>query len=774
MAIAPAAPRASAHSSAHWCIAVGIDGYPFLPRLPAAAADAIALKGAWRSGGELGDRRCLLLSDHSAPVEGYPTYPNRENLRYWLRRVTETWVQPGDLLWVFLSGYGVSAGGRDYFLPVEANPSRPLDGALGFGEIYDFLAPLRGRAENILVLLDIHRGWPDGSLGAAGAEIETLARALGIPTLLASGRTDAPSEPGTVLDCPSPFGAAIAQLLAQPPSHNLFGVQRWLTERLRAEDGRSPQVIVEPPEMIYGTVLVHRCPELSDAPSPYILFPAGTALPPGMEPIAARSGEPGPEGDPENDPKNGSGEGPRSPDPDPDLAPDLEPELDPNPDREPETPPAPDQDQGDLENSPPPEAAIAVDGDNQGRVHPTAPEPPQSPTLDSPSEQIEIEDSDPVSDPLPTQSEPTVSETVLVTNLVTNSGSKSADDGDAIAPFLPDPDPIPPTWTARLTTVGSSLLQTLNAMSQNPRAFNPSAADSQFARNVFLWGGFLIVLLLGGVLLRNRADLMAPPRPQPANGLEPPLGEVPNLPPAQLADLARQHVEQGKFADAVAVVDAIPPEAQTPAVAETRRQALQRIDDDRLAQARIPIRISQASEFNKAIQQARAIPANDPLYPQAQQDIDRWSRVILDLAEGRARSGQFGAAIAAAQLIPADRAALHSQAQNAIRRWQTQQQQQASNRQILQQAIAVVEPGSASSYSRAIGLAAAVPAGQPEHFRARALREQWSDAILKIAYGRANQNQLDGAIAAAQLIPANTAAHSAARQAIKIWQNRKG
>lgn len=718
MAIATAAPRASAHSSAHWCLAVGIDGYPFLPRLPAAAADAIALKDAWRSGAELGDRRCILLSDHSDPLEGQPTYPNRETLRYWLRRVTQEWVQPGDLLWVFLSGYGVSAGGRDYFLPVEANPSRPLDAAIAFSELYEALGALKGRAENILVLLDVHRGWPDGSLGAVGAELETLARTAGIPTLLASGAMEAPSEPGTGLDCPSPFGSAIAQLLAQPPSHNLFGVQRWLTERLRAEDGRSPQVIVAPPEMIYGTVLVHRCPELSDAPSPYILFPAGTEMPPGTEPIAPRSGEPMPEPEEEE---------PRSPDP--------EPEPDPNPNPGPEPEPEP----------PSPDAAIAADGDNQDKIDPTP---------------------DPSLEPPETTDSPSISETVL--------GSTPPNDGNPTQPFTPDPAPIPPTWTARLTTVGSSLLQTLNAMSQNPRAFSPSAADSQFARNVFLWGGFLIVLLLGGVLLRNRADLMAPPRPQPANGLEPPISAVPNLPPAQLADLARKHVDEGKFADAVAVVDAIPPEAQTPEVAETRRIALQRIDDDRLAQARIPIRISQASEFNKAIQQARAIPADDPLYPQAQQDINRWSRVILDLAEGRARSGQFDQAIAAARLIPADRTALHSQAQTSIRRWQTQQKQQASNRQILQQAIALIEPGSASSYSRAIAVAANVPAGQPEHFRARALREQWSDAILKIAYGRANQKQLDGAIAAAQLIPPNTAAHSAARQAVKIWQSRKG
>lgn len=73
MAIAPSVSR----PPVHWCLAVGIEGYPFLPPVPAAAADALALKAAWTRVPDLGDRHCILLSDRADPVDGQPTYPNR-------------------------------------------------------------------------------------------------------------------------------------------------------------------------------------------------------------------------------------------------------------------------------------------------------------------------------------------------------------------------------------------------------------------------------------------------------------------------------------------------------------------------------------------------------------------------------------------------------------------------------------------------------------------------------------------------------------------------
>ena len=58
---------------------------------------------------------------------------------------------------------------------------------------------------------------------------------------------------------------------------------------------------------------------------------------------------------------------------------------------------------------------------------------------------------------------------------------------------------------------------------------------------------------------------------------------------------------------------------------------------------------SQASNFNRAIRQARTIEPYSPFYEDAKLDIIRWSEVILDIAQGRASRGDFTAAISQQQ-----------------------------------------------------------------------------------------------------------------------------
>ncbi|MCY7276768.1 MAG: peptidase C14, partial [Phormidesmis sp. CAN_BIN44] len=73
---------------------------------------------------------------------------------------------------------------------------------------------------------------------------------------------------------------------------------------------------------------------------------------------------------------------------------------------------------------------------------------------------------------------------------------------------------------------------------------------------------------------------------------------------------------------------------------------------------------------SKAIERASQIPASDPLYAQAQVDIDRWSRNILEIARRRAADRSYKQAIAAAQLVPKGRAQVSAEAQKAIADWQ--------------------------------------------------------------------------------------------------------
>lgn len=172
--------------------------------------------------------------------------------------------------------------------------------------------------------------------------------------------------------------------------------------------------------------------------------------------------------------------------------------------------------------------------------------------------------------------------------------------------------------------------------------------------------------------------------------------------------------------------------------------------------------------FQDAIAEAQQVPVGDPLYEQAQADITRWSRTILDVADGRAAAGQLNEAIAAAQLLPEDRPALQQMAQDRIRRWQ----QQLVNRDVLKQAQLGLEPGNAASFKAAIDLVKPIAPEYPEYATAQERLRQWSEDILAIARARAAKGDIQGAIAAAALVPEDSAAYPQAQQEIQQWQEQ--
>lgn len=87
-----------------------------------------------------------------------------------------------------------------------------------------------------------------------------------------------------------------------------------------------------------------------------------------------------------------------------------------------------------------------------------------------------------------------------------------------------------------------------------------------------------------------------------------------------------------------------------------------------LAEARAQIRPKTASEVALAIGQARQIPPGDVNYAEAQQQIERWSADLLDLAQQRADRGAYQDAIGAAQMITAGSSSYRA-AQTAIGQW---------------------------------------------------------------------------------------------------------
>lgn len=225
---------------------------------------------------------------------------------------------------------------------------------------------------------------------------------------------------------------------------------------------------------------------------------------------------------------------------------------------------------------------------------------------------------------------------------------------------------VPPAPTASIVTAGLSdrpvspaPISTSVVPVSPPSTSSENDEDSHFQRSLLMLGGLLFALLCFGVLFQNRSELTetpapteAAPQPQPIDRAAP----EPAPPPAVTAA----------------------PDTAAPATTSSALDAVRASLDRSIAASPA----TQISAFNQAIQQARRIPPTDPAYAQAQQDIDRWSALILKVAEQRANQSNGGSrrravqnyrsAIAAAQLVPRDRPDLYDRAQRLIAAWNRQ------------------------------------------------------------------------------------------------------
>lgn len=189
-----------------------------------------------------------------------------------------------------------------------------------------------------------------------------------------------------------------------------------------------------------------------------------------------------------------------------------------------------------------------------------------------------------------------------------------------------------------------------------------------------------------------------------------------------------------------------------------------------LDKAKVLLRNNQANSYVLAIRQASQIKPGDPLYREAQANMERWSRNILDVAQGRANTGNYRGAIAAASMVPQDPQPIFADAEKLIRQWTPLAKKQQANQVVLSTAKGLIRPNSATSYAQAIKMAQKIPAGDPGYVQAQALIALWSQRILNLARQRANDGNFALAIQTASLVPANTPAYNQAKQAIGQWQ----
>lgn len=269
-----------------------------------------------------------------------------------------------------------------------------------------------------------------------------------------------------------------------------------------------------------------------------------------------------------------------------------------------------------------------------------------------------------------------------------------------------------------------------------------------------------------GILGKDSQTTITAPTPSPTVSPSPSATTSPTVSPSPSAVIPKT--------PPTAAVDNPANNAKPASVPEREKAQEQEENQLVLDKARLWITAIQVSQYNKAIAQASQIKPNQPLYQQAQQDIERWSRVILDTAEGRAKQGNFQAAIDAAKMIPPEHQPTYEAAQRLIAQWQKHDSEQAANQRLLQEAQGWLKQGQASSYNQAIAIARGVPLGQPKYYEAKQLIGEWSQTILEIAKERASSGQLNAAIQTAALVPENTPAYRAAQEAIALWQRQLG
>lgn len=330
----------------------------------------------------------------------------------------------------------------------------------------------------------------------------------------------------------------------------------------------------------------------------------------------------------------------------------------------------------------------------------------------------------------------------------------------------------PSSGTIRQPAISQTSNESTRPMPEEPELQEAQNEDAQFWRQLILTSAGLAVILIAGVFFRNKDLLISTPD---GDGVSesPQQIETPSEAPLQVVEPPASQPEPPKKPAEPPAFQPIesPIERPSPAPTAVKPAATEQVNRDILGKARTAIGLNQASKYSSAIDMAREIEPGEPLYPEARQDIEFWSRAILDIAVGRSKMGKFDEAIAAAKLVPSDSDS-YSEAEDAIALWTVQAQQQQTNQVILNRAQELIVADQASSYNQAIDLARSVPQGQPNYFAAQKLIEQWSNAILAIARQRAEKNSFGPAIAAASLVPEDTKAYDQAQEAIATWQEK--
>ncbi|MEH2227468.1 caspase family protein [Nostoc sp.] len=622
----------------YWAIAIGINQYQLFQPLSCAQADAEALEDFLVTEAGFLPKHCLVMTDTSPPIGDRSTYPTKENILLLLEDLAATSWQPEDYLWLFFSGYGVNYKGKDYLMPAEGNPELVQETGI---ELRSLMQSLQLADLNVLLLLDINRAFGTQADAPVGEETIELAQELQL---------------ATILSCqPEQFSHESSEL-----GHGFFTAA--LLEALRSGNGSNLADLESYLSLIVPKLCHHHWRPIQN---PATIIPSRQQV--------------------------------------------ILPKLAMGSDVQPEAVIYPEESFAIARAAPPLDdsSRTSVDIGRRGEVNLNS-------SQQAKGQKVQASGSRLVAQPM--------AETSLGVN---TKGRFIPNSSKGYISRLPSNQPGIPFW-----------------------------------KQFILWGGgsLLVAGLIAVVFLRNqetfRIKQISSASP---NATVSDRQIVENL-PSDVSDGLRLRTSPVRLKNQSSA------QITSSSQSKKRNQAV-------LDLAKMSLRQTQASDLSMAIATARKIQSGEPLYEQAQENIQIWSQMILDLAEGRAKQRQYASAIAAARLITKDEAP-YAKAQAAINLWRLEGKQYVSNKTLLDAANALIKSEQASTYNRAIEVAKKVPADQPGFDAAQKSIDKWSEKILDLAKRRAAEGERNAAIATAALVPEETGAYEDAQDAIQKWQKK--
>ena len=689
-----------------WAIIIGINQYQGFQPLMQAQNDAVGIRRYLIEDGGFAPENCVLLSDLSTSTDQEAVYPDRVAINDWLETICQGRVQRDDTLWFYFSGYGAQADNKDYLMPVDGDPAQVKQTGIALQDVVKYLK--QAPTKNTMMVLDMNRSQSALAGQAIGEQVIKLAHKARIPLIMSCQPNEFSHE--TLAVRHGLFTAALLEGLRYDGCATLSHLERYLVERIPelCEHHWRPiqNPVVQLPEEQKFQLLWHQ----QEAPSEPVATTAAAAQDDIDVPLEIEASLPETESLIPHNPTT-------------DITPD-------NPDTE-------------LI----PEGAELI--------------PEGAELIPEPVAELVIEDELPEEPPR----EPFSLDTT----------TDDSSDGDAYGTTtidnLPEDESKPKGRSnGCLTALGAlgALLLIAAVLFRN----QPLVQSTLQERVPPEWLARIGLDPEGGV---EEPDGTVEPEEVPEPAEDVPVAETPDNPDAETADddtpdagldVDVDDAETGEGADDTGAGDVAATPNNVPAAGNTTPATDDTGTAALLAEARRSLRPSQASRFASAIATARQIPPGDPFYSQAQADIQRWSQVILDLAEGRAAEAELEAAISAARLIPNEPADIYQTAQERISLWE----RRADARTIIREAQALPRIGQASTYQEGILRLQEIPEELPiESADAQRLITDWTGIMLSIARDRADQGLFFGAIEAAELIPEGTANYDQAQAEIRRW-----